>query len=113
MPLLKTTRLSDRVAKRKKEEANWRQVCRLIEIRDGFFCRPCGRKVTKTLTVQPDRLEHHHVKPRSLGGKDEVSNVCIICLSCHTDRHVTRTLSIIGNADATLTFERDGLEWHG
>lgn len=109
----KTARVTDRKERRLAEEKHWREVCKLVEIRDGFNCRACGRKVTKTLTVQPDRLEHHHVRPRSLGGPDETANVCVICLECHSARHVTRALAIIGNADSTLTFEQEGVVWHG
>jgi 5-methylcytosine-specific restriction endonuclease McrA len=112
-PLLKTTRLTDRTAKKRAEEQHWREVCRLVEIRDGFKCRACGRKVTKTLTLQEDRLEHHHVKPLSLGGEDETFNVACLCLRCHQQRHVMWTLQITGNADSTLTFQQDGTEWFG
>lgn len=98
----------DRAADRK-----WFDVCRLVELRDGFRCRCCKGKVVKTIRVQGDRMEHHHVIPKSLGGPDEVWNVAILCKNCHDDRHVTRELHITGRADQTLTFEKNGKVWHG
>jgi 5-methylcytosine-specific restriction endonuclease McrA len=111
--LHKRPRVVDKAAQRKAAEAVWREVCRLVEIRDRLFCRACRRRVVKTLSLVPERLEHHHVIPRSCGGLDTESNVAIVCQGCHSDRHITRTLSMLGRADQVLRFERDGKVWHG
>jgi 5-methylcytosine-specific restriction endonuclease McrA len=108
-----STRLTDRTAEKRAEDKHWHDVCRAVDARDGMRCRACGRKVVRTLARQVDRLEHHHVIPRSLGGQDEAKNVANICLECHDDRHVTRTLEIRGNANSKLTFKQNGKTWRG
>lgn len=107
------TRLNEKASKAKADDKHWREVCRVVDVRDGRYCRCCQRKVVKVLAAQPDRLEHHHVVPRSLGGEDTPANVAVVCLECHQRRHVTRELSITGNANGLLTFERKGLTWQG
>jgi hypothetical protein len=113
VPLLKTTRLKDKEAKRKACDARWREVKRIVDTRDSGRCRACGRRTRACMEIVADRREHHHVRPRRKGRLDETSEVAILCKSCHDDRHVTRTLHITGNADATLTFEKDGRTWNG
>lgn len=112
-PLLKVPRARERDQKDRDADRKWYDVCRQVERRDGFRCRCCKGKVVKTMRRQGDRMEHHHVIPRSLGGPDEVWNIAITCLTCHDDRHVTRRLHITGNADEQLVFEKDGVEWRG
>ncbi len=46
--------------------------------RDGGCCRLCG---------STDALSMHHVRPRSLGGSDEVKNLATVCLVCHDALH--------------------------
>lgn len=112
-PLAKTTRLTDTAAKRKAAEAKRQEVYRLVDRRDGHHCRACGRKVITTIAFVPERRERHHVIPRSLGGKDATRNVLTLCLECHQARHVTRALTMTGNANQPVTFERDGQQWKG
>ena len=61
----------------KATRANWRDVSRLVRERDGGKCRICGR----------EGHEVHHVVMRSRGGKDEPSNLVLVCRSCHADAH--------------------------
>ena len=87
-----------------------RAVYQAVEARDGMCCRACGRKVVKGGGLRLDALEHHHIHQ---GRKVESTNaIMCACRECHDARHVTRTLHIEGNADATLTFEQDGRKWH-
>lgn len=101
-PFVKQPRLVDKTAKRKAVDANWRKVCRAVDARDKGECRACLCRTLPTLAAVPNRREHHHIIPRSRGGKDTTANVCILCLDCHTDVHVTRSLEISGNADKLL-----------
>jgi hypothetical protein len=110
---IERSRLDEKREKARADARTWLDVCRAVNQRDGFTCRCCGRKCVQTLTVQENRLEHHHVLPKSMGGKDTTANVAILCLACHDVRHVKRTLHISGNADAVLTFEQNGMTWRG
>lgn len=68
--------------------------------RDGGRCRVCGKR----------GAEHHHVLPRSLGGRDVTSNLALICggpNGCHALRHAG-LIRITGNADRRLTVWWDG-----
>lgn len=107
------TRLARKTLKITHADQHWRQVCRAVDTRDGLICRACRCRLVKTLTVQPNRCEKHHVIPRSLQGPDETCNVANLCLSCHEARHVTRTLTITGNANQRLSFEQGGKRWKG
>lgn len=107
------TRADDRAAKVRRTEADRRATYRLVELRDGMKCRACAIRVVKTLTVQGNRCEHHHIRGRGAKDSETSSNVCLLCLQCHELRHVKRLLHIAGNADGTLKFERDGNVWRG
>jgi len=48
-------------------------------MRDGYQCTQCGEKNT--------RLEAHHLIPRSLGGKDTITNLMTLCKPCHDHHH--------------------------
>ena len=104
-------RVLDKVEKRKSQEQAKREAYRLVDIRDGFKCRACGRRCVQTMELQPNRLERHHLVFRSLGGKFHSSNLVTLDYWCHSlaQRH---ELIITGNADQVLTFEKDGRIWH-
>ncbi|MBF0259120.1 MAG: HNH endonuclease [Desulfamplus sp.] len=53
---------------------NFKQACL---VRDKFKCRVCGVESS---------LQCHHVKPRTKGGTDKLSNLMTLCELCH-DRH--------------------------
>lgn len=55
----------------------WRELRKTVLKRDGNRCRACGRKAS----------EIHHILFRSLGGKDEASNLLALCDSCHQSAH--------------------------
>jgi 5-methylcytosine-specific restriction endonuclease McrA len=68
--------LRDAAIKREEEKA-WRACKARVTKRDGKRCRVCGKA----------GAEHHHVLPRSLGGRDIDSNVVLLCKLCHRYRH--------------------------
>lgn len=108
-----TTRAEQRGKTERETTKQRRSVYLLVEQRDGRRCRACLAIVSKVLTVGPKRLEHHHILGRG-GVKAETSaNICVLCKTCHDDRHVKRILKITGNADGLLCFERAGQKWHG
>jgi 5-methylcytosine-specific restriction endonuclease McrA len=92
--LLKKPRLIDKETARKEAERKWLSVCREVDARDKYRCLCCERKVKRTLTARADRIERHHVIPKSLSGASEPWNVITLCLECHFKRHVTGELSI-------------------
>jgi len=48
-------------------------------LRDDFRCQQCGVKNT--------RLEAHHIKLTSEGGKDTINNLITLCEQCHSKVH--------------------------
>lgn len=80
---------------REKERA-WLAVRRQVLTRDHHRCRYCGTA---------DRVEVHHLKPRSLGREDSTQNCLALCAIHHRERHAYR-LFISGNdANGMLRFE--------
>jgi len=47
----------------------------LVLIRDNRTCQICG--------VEKDRLDVHHLIPRSKNGRDDFNNLVTLCHSCH------------------------------
>lgn len=99
------TRFDTKKAKHLREEAEWREVCRVVDARDGRQCRCCGGKADPNATGITERGERHHIVYRSAGGKDVSTNLALLCAGCHNDEHKHR-LRIEGNPDEKLTFYR-------
>ncbi|MGI6496688.1 MAG: HNH endonuclease [Kiritimatiellia bacterium] len=53
--------------------------------RNGFTCQMCGLTPGETdpATGRPVRLHVGHIKDKSLGGKDELSNLRTLCSTCN------------------------------
>jgi hypothetical protein len=53
--------------------------------RNGFTCQMCGLTPGEIdpYTKRPVRLHVGHIKDKSLGGKDELSNLRTLCSSCN------------------------------
>jgi 5-methylcytosine-specific restriction endonuclease McrA len=68
-----------------------RAAYRAVTKRDGGRCRVCGKR----------GAEHHHVLPRSLGGRNVTSNLLLLCATCHGYRH-GGLIRISGNADSRV-----------
>ena len=56
----------------------WRKLRSYVLWRDGGRCQRCGGK---------ERLECHHIIPRTAGGLDIPSNCRMLCLLCHDSLH--------------------------
>jgi hypothetical protein len=51
------------------------------------FCAACGERAA-------DKLEHHHMIPRSAGGADDDTNLLTLCHTCHGKFHGYERLHI-------------------
>ena len=100
-------------AARRTAKAHRRDVSIAVAARDGGQCRACRRWVDVTMRPVMNRAEQHHIQPRSLGGPDTTANLITLCLLCHSARHVSRALSMEGDADGVVTFTRGGHSWTG
>jgi len=107
------TRAQEKAKKRTAIEARRASSYRAVELRDRMTCRACGVAVRKTADLDLRRIEHHHVRGRGRKDSEATSNLAVLCKGCHDQRHAERSLSITGNADSTLRFERNGRVWFG
>ena len=89
-----TPRLQERMQQRREAMRAWLECCAAVDHRDGYKCRVCGRKTRKTLTLCPERLEHHHLVGRRIAPAliCDVRNVVTLCHLHHTliTRHELR-----------------------
>lgn len=61
--------------------AAWRRTRLAVIARDSSACRLCGRIVS-------GREAHvDHVREKSLGGDDSLTNLRLLCVNCHSSRH--------------------------
>lgn len=73
-----TPKLLAKQKAKKDETREWLKVRKFVLSRDGHCCRACGSS---------HGLEVHHVVFRSLGGRDEASNLVALCDDCHRSVH--------------------------
>ena len=71
------------------------KIVRAVLLRDQG-CRICGRR---------HRLQIHHLRPRSWGGSDEISDLASVCTTCHPDLVPHGNYALVGNPNLP-----DGLE---
>lgn len=64
------------------------QVKTVVATRDKNRCRDCGGT---------EKLEYHHVIPRSLGGTNEPGNLALLCPDCHAKE--TANLPVLASDD--------------
>ncbi len=87
-----------------EEKAHEIQVYHLVNVRDGFKCRCCGRRGSPHASTLLDKLHHDHIIERSLGGETETFNLCLLCARCH-EQKTAHVIEPEGNPDAgTLIF---------
>lgn len=55
----------------------------VIDRDKGTLCHYCLTPTLLTATGHPQRRTLDHVLPQSFGGKDELSNLVLACLSCN------------------------------
>lgn len=82
-------------ADREAEKA-WQSVRREVLARDRHMCRFCGSR---------DRVEVHHLKPRSLGREDSTRNAIALCAIHHAERHAYRLFLHGSDANGRIRFE--------
>ena len=63
------------------------KIVRAVLLRDQG-CRICGRR---------HRLQIHHLRPRSWGGSDEISDLASVCTTCHPDLIPHGDHALVGN----------------
>ncbi len=76
-----------RIAIGKRFSALSPKVVRAVLLRDQG-CRICGRR---------HRLQIHHLRPRSWGGTDEISDLASVCTTCHPDLIPHGNYALVGN----------------
>lgn len=57
-----------------KELEEFNELIPVVKARDGYKCTRCHTR--KNITV-------HHLKPRELGGTNELRNLVTLCYGCH------------------------------
>lgn len=75
-----------------RKARDWQIFRRRILQRDQYRCRACGER---------GLVDVHHLRPRSIGGKDTTKNCAALCRACHSYLHVGR-LTMTGDADGEL-----------
>ena len=63
------------------------KIVRAVLLRDQR-CRVCGRR---------HRLQIHHLRPRSWGGTDDISDLASVCTTCHPDLIPHGPYALVGN----------------
>lgn len=81
-----------------------RELSAAIARRDGATCRCCGRKGTYEISGER-ALHRHHLRYRSLGGGDELTNVLTLCAICHALIHARQLWPLDFNAQQSVRFE--------
>lgn len=51
------------------------------------FMAKCGRRCCICRRFEPLHLQVHHIVERADGGTDDLDNLIVICLTCHSDVH--------------------------
>ena len=78
------TRLQERTADQRDEDADKKRWRTAVIKRDGKICRCCKRKVVQQLALAPERLEVHHVFRRDNQiTRWDVRNGVVLCSSDH------------------------------
>ncbi len=108
------TRHEDKRHKASRKVQDRRTAYWQVDVRDKGLCRACGRRTVAGASVgNPAKREHHHIDGRQRKDSETTGNILTLCRPCHDRRHVTRELSIKGNADGRVTFTTDHKVWRG
>ena len=73
--------------------------------RDHYRCQECGVAVASKKGCKP---QTHHIKPRSLGGTDDLDNLKTLCLVCHATKDSLNHKKLFLDAHVP-TFVKQGL----
>ena len=88
-----------KAAKRRAEAKAWTDLRATVFQRDRGRCRACHRPTSYGILSHPMDLGHaHHIRYRSAGGKNMLSNLVLLCAICHALEHA-HVIRITGTAD--------------
>ena len=76
------------------------KIVRAVLLRDQR-CQICGRR---------HRLQIHHLRPRSWGGTDDISDLASVCTTCHPDLIPHGPYALVGNPNLPDGLERVHLD---
>jgi hypothetical protein len=107
MPAEYKSLADERDEKRKKSKTDERDIYAAVDKRDGMICRACGCHMVRSMERNQKRREHHHILPRSQGGKTTTGNIVNVCHADH-ERLTRHLLTVEGSADGPLTFAMEG-----
>lgn len=97
-------RILDKREERLERERRARELSAAIAQRDGATCRCCGRKGTYEISGER-ALHRHHLRYRSLGGDDDLTNVLTLCAICHALIHARQLWPLDFDANQIVRFE--------
>ena len=83
---------------------------KIVDERDGDECRICGVQ-TDAGGVWTDTPHHHHIVFRGRGGKDDASNLVVICARCHDLIHNSGRLRVSGTGNDLIISRKIDGEW--
>lgn len=82
---------------REQEQFLWQIVRVACFNRDKGRCRVCDRRL-KLHSRDPFEVQNtHHLRYKSAGGSDAMTNLLSLCIRCHSAEH-QHTLSLTGTA---------------
>ncbi len=90
------SRAAEKKASRRAQEKQLQLVRHVVLARDMWKCRHCR---------SGERIEVHHLKPRSMGGKHTPANLLCLCNICHAERHAYRLFIHGDDANKGVRFE--------
>jgi 5-methylcytosine-specific restriction endonuclease McrA len=91
------SRAAEKQQRDRDTEREWQKVRKAVLARDLYRCRCCG---------SADKVEVHHLKPRSLGREDSTANTLVLCAVHHAERHAYRLFIDGRDANGRLKFSR-------
>lgn len=101
----RTARAKAKGAAQRAKGAAWAKVSAAVRARDGGRCRICQVPTVRAGSGDPRRAGHgHHIRFRSAGRSNEMSNVIHVCGECHEAIH-RHVIMIAGTAEQ-LQIER-------
>ena len=80
-------RLLVKAAARLKREKAARDLRKAVRARDGSQCQCCHIPVFVSAANPLQRAQVHHMRFKSKGGTDEMSNLVTVCAECHAKIH--------------------------
>ncbi len=82
---------------------NWDQARAVALDIAGWSCEKCGSF---------DNLSVHHKMPLSQGGTNEISNLVVLCKTCHEKNHGFRFKHEVGDPDSFIANKYYGVSSH-